>query len=423
MAQPIIRVENISKLYRLGKKDERPPTLIQAALRFGSAPLRNFRQLRSLTHFEDAANATDILWALRDVSFDVAQGEVVGLIGHNGAGKSTLLKILSRIMPPTKGRAEIHGRLASLLEVGTGFHPELSGRDNIFLNGAILGMTRREIARKFDEIVAFSEIEKFIDTPVKRYSSGMYVRLAFAVAAHLEPEILILDEVLAVGDTAFQKKCLGKMDSAAKEGRTILFVSHNLQAVSTLCSRVILFDKGQVVMNGIASNVINHYLAKHQVAEKTEWKGNEGDDNARLLHTWVRPTEDEGIFHTATELEVGVEVNLLKKIEGLILGFRIISEYGTILLYTLFDDAAETDNVTHGPGKLTKKFYIPKDFLGEGQYQIGFCIGIHQRKSIIHLDHGNLNFSLINTKGIGRLHLGVSGQGFQSLLRPRLKTI
>ena len=211
MSTPTIRVENISKLYRLGSNDEKPQTLVQLFGRLVTAPVRNFRKLRSLTHFEDASSAKDVLWALRDVSFEVEQGEVMGIIGHNGAGKSTLLKILSRIMPPSSGRAEIHGRLASLLEVGTGFHPELSGRDNIFLNGAILGMRRREIARKFDEIVAFSEIEKFIDTPVKRYSSGMYVRLAFAVAAHLEPDILIVDEVLAVGDAAFQKKCLGKM--------------------------------------------------------------------------------------------------------------------------------------------------------------------------------------------------------------------
>jgi len=423
MADPIIKVENLSKLYRLGKKDEQAVTLVQTLARFASAPMRNFRKLRSLTHFEDAGNATDILWALRDVSFEVARGEVVGLIGHNGAGKSTLLKILSRIMPPTRGRVEIHGRLASLLEVGTGFHPELSGRDNVFLNGAILGMTRREIARKFDEIVAFSELEKFIDTPVKRYSSGMYVRLAFAVAAHLEPEILILDEVLAVGDTAFQKKCLGKMDSVAKEGRTILFVSHNMQAVSTLCHRAILFDKGQVVMNGIASNVIQDYLSKYQEIERTEWTGDEGDESARLLHTWVRPTDGGGVFHTATELEVGIEVRLLKKIEGLILGFRVISEFGTTLLYTLFDDASESPNVTHGPGAMTKKFYIPKDFLGEGKYQIGFSVGIHMRKGIIHLDHGTLSFCMENTKGIGRLHLGVKGQGFQSLLRPRLKVI
>jgi len=265
MPAPVIRVENLSKLYRLGKKEERPRTLIETVARFASAPVRNFRQLRSLTHFDDADNARDILWALRDVSFEVAPGEVVGLIGRNGAGKSTLLKILSRIMPPTRGSVEIRGRLASLLEVGTGFHPELSGRDNIYLNGAILGMRRHEIARKFDEIVAFAEIEKFIDTPVKRYSSGMYVRLAFAVAAHLEPEILIVDEVLAVGDAAFQQKCLGKMQSVStSEGRTVLFVSHNMWAVRSLCKRVIWFEQGRLRLEGTAREVVDTYLLQGQ---------------------------------------------------------------------------------------------------------------------------------------------------------------
>jgi lipopolysaccharide transport system ATP-binding protein len=269
MTSPIIRVENLSKLYRLGKKDERSPTLIQALGRFARAPLENYRRLHSLTHFDDADKADDILWALRDISFEIRQGAVVGIIGRNGAGKSTLLKILSRIMPPTFGQAEIHGRLVSLLEVGTGFHPELSGRENVFLNGAILGMTRREILTKFDEIVAFAEIEKFIDTPVKRYSSGMYVRLAFAVAAHLEPEILIVDEVLAVGDAAFQQKCLGRMGKVAREGRTVLFVSHNMQAVSVLCEEAIMLNGGRIVATGPTKQVVDKYLSvgAHRKAE------------------------------------------------------------------------------------------------------------------------------------------------------------
>ncbi|HOT90768.1 MAG TPA: ABC transporter ATP-binding protein [Anaerolineae bacterium] len=254
MTDIAIRVENLGKLYRIGAKEHRPATLWQAARQLAASP---FEYLRRITRPPTEA---ETLWALKDVSFEVKRGEVVGVIGRNGAGKSTLLKILSRITEPTSGRAEIHGRVGSLLEVGTGFHPELTGRENIYLNGAILGMKRAEIDRKFDEIVAFAEIEKFLDTPVKRYSSGMYVRLAFAVAAHLEPEILLVDEVLAVGDAAFQKKCLGKMGDVAKEGRTVLFVSHNMAAVRSLCSRSVLLDRGQVIVNGSTEMVVTRYL-------------------------------------------------------------------------------------------------------------------------------------------------------------------
>jgi lipopolysaccharide transport system ATP-binding protein len=268
MSSPVIRVENLSKIYRLGRQDVLPNSLVAAATRVLSSPWENFRRLRRLTHFEDADRADDILWALRDVSFEIPQGAVLGVIGRNGSGKSTLLKILSRITTPTRGRIEIHGRLASLLEVGTGFHPELSGRDNIFLNGAILGMTRREIQAKLDEIVAFAEIENFIDTPVKRYSSGMYVRLAFAIAAHLEPEILILDEVLAVGDAQFQKKCLGKMEDVAdRDGRTILFVSHNMAAVERLCTETILLERGRLGFHGPTARAVELY-AEHQASGK-----------------------------------------------------------------------------------------------------------------------------------------------------------
>jgi lipopolysaccharide transport system ATP-binding protein len=215
-------------------------------------------------HPSPASDDADHFWALQDINFEVKQGEVLGIIGKNGAGKSTLLKIMSRVTTPTKGQVKIKGRIASLLEVGTGFHPELTGRENIFLNGAILGMTKAEIKKKFDEIVAFAELEKFIDTPVKRYSSGMYVRLAFAVAAHLEPEILIIDEVLAVGDAQFQKKCLGKMGDVAKEGRTVLFVSHNMNAIQTLCSKCVLLERGQIRAIGAPSNIVDKYIAQNQ---------------------------------------------------------------------------------------------------------------------------------------------------------------
>jgi ABC-type polysaccharide/polyol phosphate transport system, ATPase component len=289
MSKPIIEVEHLSKCYRIGAMREPylslREELAKKTRRISSAFSRAFGKGQT----GPSDSETDF-WALNDVSFSVQEGEAVGIIGRNGAGKSTLLKILSQITPPTKGQITMRGRVASLLEVGTGFHPELTGRENIFLNGAILGMTRAEIRKKFDEIVAFSEIEKFLDTPVKRYSSGMYVRLAFAVAAHLEPEILLVDEVLAVGDAQFQKKCLGKMEAVGKEGRTVFFVSHNMGAIRTLCSRVALLEKGNIQGPGDSSFFIKQYLA--------------GDGTASAL--WKRSNEFpswEGIFFEEVRIE------------------------------------------------------------------------------------------------------------------------
>jgi lipopolysaccharide transport system ATP-binding protein len=257
MSKPIISVEGISKSYRLGLESLKHATFRDAVVNTLRAPIRRFQAL------SEHGTEEDTFWALRDVSFEVKRGDVLGVIGTNGAGKSTLLKILSRIVEPTEGCVRLRGRVASLLEVGTGFHQELSGRENIYLNGSILGMKKGEIDRKFDEIVAFAEIEKFLDTPVKRYSSGMYVRLAFAVAAHLEPEILIVDEVLAVGDAQFQKKCLGKMQSvAAGEGRTVLFVSHNMPAVRSLCKTGIMLQNGKLVHAGTAEDCVNRYMTQ-----------------------------------------------------------------------------------------------------------------------------------------------------------------
>lgn len=257
MSDIAIRIENLGKLYRIGAREQ------YKALRDRITDALNspFRRARSLIlrHKDNLRRESTMFWALKDVSLEIRQGDVVGLIGNNGAGKSTLLKILSRITDPTEGRVEIHGRVASLLEVGTGFHPELTGRENIYMNGALLGMKNAEISRKFDEIVAFSELEKFIDTPVKHYSSGMYVRLAFSVPAHMQPEILLVDEVLAVGDAAFQRKCLGKMDEVAKQGRTVLFVSHNMGAVSNLCRRGIILSQGCVSFNGDVQDAIECY--------------------------------------------------------------------------------------------------------------------------------------------------------------------
>ena len=254
MSKPIIEVENLSKCYRIGANKEPYLSLRDEVAKFAS-------RLRPRT--KDKGQSETDFWALSDVSFNVQEGEAVGIIGRNGAGKSTLLKILSQITPPTKGRITMRGRVASLLEVGTGFHPELTGRENILLNGAILGMSREEIRRKFDEIVAFAEVEKFLDTPVKRYSSGMYVRLAFAVAAHLEPEILVVDEVLAVGDAQFQKKCLGKMGEVAKGGRTVLFVSHNMAAIQALCAKCITLEAGRVIADSDVPSAIRMHMNKN----------------------------------------------------------------------------------------------------------------------------------------------------------------
>ena len=266
-----IRIRGLGKKYQLGGRQENYLTLRDAIINSAKTPFN------SILHRNSDSSSKDF-WALKDVSFDVHKGEVVGIIGRNGAGKSTLLKILSRITTPTEGEVEIHGRVGSLLEVGTGFHPEMTGRENIFLNGSILGMKKIEIEQKFDEIVKFAEIEKFLDTPVKRYSSGMYVRLAFAVAAHLEPEILVVDEVLAVGDAQFQKKCLGKMGAVAKEGRTVLFVSHNMAAVETLCCRGVVLDHGLIRFDGTQTAAISEYqrgLSSNQtlIRERTDRRG------------------------------------------------------------------------------------------------------------------------------------------------------
>ncbi len=275
MSNVAIQVENLGKQYRIGGQQARYKRFTETLMDTLTAPVQRLRRLGR------PAPPEEMIWALKDISFEVRQGEVVGIIGRNGAGKSTLLKVLSRITEPTEGEARVYGRVGSLLEVGTGFHPELTGRENIYLNGTILGMKRAEIERKFDEIVAFAEIEKFLDTPVKRYSSGMYVRLAFAVAAHLEPEVLVVDEVLAVGDVQFQKKCMGKMGEVAKGGRTVLFVSHNMTAVQGLCQRAILLNQGNVLLDGESKPVIDRYLqtvdqiAAIPLADRRDRQGNQ----------------------------------------------------------------------------------------------------------------------------------------------------
>ncbi len=306
MSDIAIRVEKMGKRYRIGAEEERYSTLRESATRAFSTPLRWLRR-------DSGAETSTQVWALKDVSFEVKQGEVLGIIGRNGAGKSTLLKILSRITEPTEGSAEIHGRVGSLLEVGTGFHPELTGRENIYLNGAILGMKRREIESKFDEMVAFAEVARFLDTPVKRYSSGMYMRLAFAVAAHLEPEILLVDEVLAVGDIGFQQKCLGRMSDVAREGRTVLFVSHNMAAISALCTRAMLLAHGQVTQTGTAQEVVESYLDSVRTTASIplyERRDRGGSGRARLTGLTFRSgnsRQTTDIAMSGEDLEIDVE--------------------------------------------------------------------------------------------------------------------
>ena len=330
---------------------------------------------------------------------------------------------MSRITEPTTGRIKIRGRVASLLEVGTGFHPELTGRENIFLNGSILGMSRAEIKLKFDEIVDFAEVERFLDTPVKFYSSGMYVRLAFAVAAHLEPEILIVDEVLAVGDAAFQKKCLGKMgDVAEREGRTVLFVSHNMSAVSQLCQKAIFLEKGKLVNIGNAEKVIRIYGQDNEVQVTNFWKGDIGDENIRVYQAWVKTLDNNNYWHTATDIEIGIEIEILKKIEGLVLGFNLISAYDAELAYILHDDAEESKDLTVEKSRRIERFIIPNNTLAIGFYKVQFDVGIHNVKRIIK-DEIMLKFSLDNISGIGKRFLISDTRGFTSIFRPNWTVI
>jgi lipopolysaccharide transport system ATP-binding protein len=329
--------------------------------------------IRELIRFERRVRSPQSFWALQDVSFDVSQGEVVGIIGRNGAGKSTLLKILSRITEPSSGRIEVYGRVGSLLEVGTGFDRELTGRDNIYLSGAILGMRKREIDRKFDEIVEFAQVERFLETPVKRYSSGMYLRLAFAVAAHLEPEILVLDEVLAVGDAQFQRRCLGKMEEVAGQGRTVLFVSHNMAAVSRFCSRCIWLDQGVIRDVGDPESIVAKYLSMG-IDETGEVSfpddgTSPGSDYARLLGVRIRDAQGQVTVapDARASMFLEIEYRLLQSAPGLRVGARLVGSDGAVLLSTTdHDDSPE--KTPRLAGRYLSRCEIPGHFLNYGQY-------------------------------------------------------
>lgn len=378
-----IVVENVSKKYRLVRSgDERLPyrTLRDELVRWASWPVRYLRGQTSRS--ED-------FWALKDVSFEVQPGEVVGIIGRNGAGKSTLLKVLSRITKPTSGRVRLRGRVGSLLEVGTGFHPELTGRENIYLSGAVLGMRRAEIRRKFDEMVAFAEVEKFLETPVKRYSSGMYTRLAFAVAAHLEPEILLVDEVLAVGDAAFQKKCLGKMNEVAKGGRTVLFVSHNMNAVEELCGRVVLLRSGKLVRDGEdVRGVLHEYLGGDAGEARAEWV----NPGAELENPWFKPLRLSvtGLDGRPVGQSVRNDAALSVVVEGRIdvpdpamnVGYAVSATSGELLYWSLTTDGAETDWPKAGRGPVRFSSPLPTRLLNEGDYRVELIVSLHCRSWI-----------------------------------------
>ncbi len=369
MAHHAIRASALGKAFRLPPPGASFPTLRDAV----TASVQ--RVFRPGLHASSRAR-TETLWALRDVSFEVAPGEVVGIVGGNGAGKSTLLKILSRITPPTEGCAEIRGRVGSLIEVGTGFHPELSGRENVYLNGAILGMTRHEIARKFDEIVAFAEVEPFVELPVKQYSSGMYLRLAFAVAAHLEPEILIVDEVLAVGDAAFQKKCLGKMGAVAHQGRTVLFVSHNLLAVQSLCSRAIWLRRGQVAGAGTARDVVSQYLrtsaSEPRLRDWADAATAPGNDRLRLRRATVR--RRDGLpgepIDVRTPFVFEIAYWNLDPGAHLHLRLRVYNEQGVLV----FEAGPPGDARPCAVGLYRDVCQVPADLMNDGHYSIELLV-------------------------------------------------
>jgi len=365
MPAPIITVDRLGKAYILGQTVNRNATFREAIMDLAKSPVDRWRR-----RFAPPEKHADAFWACKDISFDVQRGEVMGLVGRNGAGKSTLLKLLSRITEPSEGKARLKGRVASLLEVGTGFHPELTGRENIYMNGAILGMKRHEIKRKFDQIVAFAEIDQFLDTPVKHYSSGMYVRLAFAVAAHLEPEILIVDEVLAVGDAAFQKRCLGKMkEVAAGEGRTVLFVSHNMQAVSTLTQRCVLLNKGKMLSVGPTGDVINEYLRLVGGASADQiYQAKALSDKPRITRVELKTSEPNNVQMNGKPMEVHIEMTTPMPIDGARVSFHACNTMQEPILYFWCHDAQYP--MAREPGTYHLVCQVPKMRMFMGDYTL-----------------------------------------------------
>ncbi len=423
MGNLAIQLENLGKMYHIGHVKAPYRTLRETIIEACTAPARRIRQLLRGT----AAGAADLrerFWALKDVSLEIKHGEVVGLIGRNGAGKSTLLKILSRITEPTTGIGRVYGRVGSLLEVGTGFHPELTGRENIYLNGAILGMQKSEIRRKFDQIVEFAEVEKFIDTPVKHYSSGMYLRLAFSVAAHLEPEILLVDEVLAVGDAGFQRKCMNRMQEVGQEGRTVIFVSHNMQAVTRLCDRAILLHEGKVYEDGPARQVVSNYL--HSGLGLTclrEWPdGNQAPGNEKVRLRAVRVKDEYGELASALDirrpfyLEVEFDVLQSGTVVYPLLGFE--NEEGITLFVTIERDP-RWRRKPRPAGRYYSRVHIPGNFFAEGTILCGGAL-ITESPFICHCHERYLVAFQIVDAPDGSSARGDYGGNMPGVLRPML---
>ena len=381
MSDVVIRVENLSKQYKIGAAKNRRDTLRDHLTEgFRSLFRRNGRpspqSAERLARSALQPSPDGYIWALKDVSFEIKRGEVLGFIGRNGAGKSTLLKILSRITEPTSGFAEIRGRVGSLLEVGTGFHGELTGRENIYLNGAILGMKQAEIERKFDEIVAFAEVEKFIDTPVKRYSTGMYVRLAFSVAAHLEPEILIVDEVLAVGDAAFQKKCLGRMEGVAKEGRTVLFVSHNMAAITQLCWRALWLEGGRLKLDDASSSVVSSYLSSGTQTSST-WNRNHSSieasaDNIQIKSARVLSTDNEptAVVNFGSQFKIEIAYEITHPVTNLSMLCRVTDSQGNVVWTSWDTDTTDWKVRAREPDCYLSVCKVPACLLRPGRYYL-----------------------------------------------------
>ncbi|MDR4464471.1 MAG: ABC transporter ATP-binding protein [Nitrospira sp.] len=429
MGDIAIRVEGLSKQYRIGARRKHHTTLrdhLMAGLkslwsRNGHEPSVINGASRELVTPEVESN---LFWALRDVSFDVKRGETVGIVGRNGAGKSTLLKLLSRITEPTSGRIEIDGRVAALLEVGTGFHNELTGRENIYLNGTILGMKRAEITRRLDEIVAFAEVDQFLDTPVKRYSSGMTLRLAFAVAAHLNPEILIVDEVLAVGDAAFQKKCLGKMEGAAKEGRTVFFVSHNMPAITRLCERAVLLDEGRLRLTGNAHEVVNAYLHSElgtmSSREWTDLRKAPGKEVARLraVRVCTRDGQSTEAFDIRKPIGLEMEYEVLKSGYKLMPSWVLWNEEGVCVL-----DSVEYDPNWRGrvrpPGYYRSTAWIPGNYLAEGMLFVSAYLETVEPRIKQFDERQVVAFTVVDSFEGDSARVDFAGK-FQGVVRPRL---
>jgi lipopolysaccharide transport system ATP-binding protein len=406
MAGTVIKIDTLGKLYRLGTT--------------GTGKLADDLK-QWLDKKMNDGEKEGYLWAIKNISLEVKRGEVLGIIGKNGAGKSTLLKIISRITSPTIGEFRIRGRIASLLEVGTGFHPELTGRENIFLNGAILGMSKAEIRRKFDEIVNFSGIEKYIDTPVKRYSSGMTVRLAFAVAAHLEPEIMIIDEVLAVGDAEFQKKCLGKMKDVAGEGRTILFVSHNMAAVKTLCTSAILLENGQITVSGKTGEVFDKYLESINEQKNTReiiWQESNapGNEEVKLIsvRTLAVTGETKGTFSAAGPIKIEISYKINKRLLGSRVGLTIKDNTDTVA-FASTNELNESD--VKEPGTYITTCIIPANLLNQKRYTIQVSIDIAGQRTLIR-PHTTLVFDVI-TMG----HMGSFRENWPGTVAPLLEWV